>query len=381
MVDTRVKTKNIIDTLAHQGYTFGLNVLDDRIYVNGDPISDLKWSEIRAQARDRGIRNTQQVMDAVIWEATKHPFHPIKDWLSGHMGGQMGWDGKPYIQELAGYFTDSDGVFQSVLERWLIGAVEKVFTDGQSQNPVLVLDGKQNLGKSYFVKWLAAGIYKYFIEESINPNNKDHELYLITKFIWEVMELGTTIRRQDYEDLKRFITMGQVTVRKPYGRESMIKPAMASFIGTINDSTGFLVDPTGHRRYRPCHIETIDWSYANKIYQGNIWAEAYARYLMGETSNLSPAEQTLLKPVYERYEVVDPMVECLLKYFHVDPNDQINWMSSFDILYHLEKNELLKVNSAGRRDSMYLKTATVKLGLRKTRVGNLNGYNGIRVKP
>lgn len=379
MPDPKVQAKHIITILDHQGYKFRHNVLNDRIDVNGSPITDVDWAAIRSQARDRGFKNMQQVEDSVIVEAFNHPYHPVKEWLSG----QMGWDGTPYIQQLAGYFVDLDGVFSWLLEKWMIGAVAKIFTNGDAQNPMLVLDGKQNLGKSQFVWWLIPNILRkdFFFEGAIQPENKDYQLRLSRIWIWEVMELGLTLRKADREALKAFITLKQVTSRRVYGREDIVKPAMSSFIGTINNEGGFLTDPTGHRRFRPCHLTSINWDYATDIYQGDIWAEAYARYLMGETYKLTPQEINLLDPIRERYELIDPYSEGLIRYFDLYPGDESKFMTTFEILDHLQAQGL-KVDPLNRYDQMQLSQGAIRLGLvkKKAQPSNLNGYFGLEPK-
>jgi putative DNA primase/helicase len=380
MSETRKKvtSKEIIHTLQHLGYKFRLNVLTDRIEVNGEPITDIHLAVIRTELKDRGIGNTRQVEDAVIVEASKHEYHPIKEYLQS----LLGWDGEPYIAKLAGYFTDVDGVFQMLIEKWMIGAVAKIFTGGEAQNPMLVLDGRQNLGKSQFTWWLCPnGLRRnHFFEGAINPDNKDDHIKLMNIWIWEAMELGMTLRRADREALKAFITLRQVTTRKPYGREPIIKPAMSSFIGTINNEGGFLTDPTGHRRFRPCHLLKIDWDYAVDMYQGDIWAEAYAKYLMGDSYKLDQHETGLMIPIRERYQLIDPMEELLQRYFHITPMDTGLWMSSTEILLHLESSMVLH-NAVTRGNTMALAVAANKLGLKKVKRNNMNGYTGIRTKP
>lgn len=378
MISTKIKSKHILTYLKHEGYKFRLNVLTDRIEVNGEPMTDTEWAKIRSLCRDRDYRNANQVMDAVTMEAAEHAFHPIVEYLQG----LQGWDGTNHIERFASYFIDQDGVFPFLFPKWMIGAVAKVIERGQAQNPMLVLDGKQNLGKSELVKWLCAPELqkKYFFEGAINPDNKDDHIKLMNIWIWEATELGMTVRKADREALKAFITLRQVTARKPYGREPIVKPALSSFIGTINNEGGFLTDPTGHRRFRPCHLLHINWDYAIDFYQSDLWAEAYARYLMGETYKLTEDELNLLQPIRERYTLIDPMEELLLKYFYVDPYDNKNWMSSMDILNHLSLMNVLP-NATSRANTMALSTAANKLGLTKIRNNQQQGYNGIRTRP
>lgn len=127
----------------------------------------------------------------------------------------------------------------------------------------------------------------YFIEAPINTDDKDSEIRLISAWIWEVSELGATTRKADYEALKAFLTTRKVTVRKPYGRHDISKPALASFIGTINNSSGIFSDPTGSRRFLVSKIEEINWDYSVSIDPTDVWAEAMAAYLAGESWKLT----------------------------------------------------------------------------------------------
>ena len=145
----------------------------------------------------------------------------------------LSWDGLPHIEEVANHFQDKDCVFHLWLRRWLLGAIGKALNN--DQNRMLVLDGVQGIGKSYFAKWLSDPLEKYFIEAPINTDDKDVFLRLSSKWIWEVSELGSTTRRADREAIKAFLTMREITIRRPYDRYDTHKSALASFIGTVND--------------------------------------------------------------------------------------------------------------------------------------------------
>jgi len=368
----QIKFAEIIKILVHLGYKFRLNVLQNRVEVNSEPINDIHLAVIRSQLKDRGLGNIRQIEDAVLREADKHHFHPIKEYFQS----LLGWDGAPHIERLTSFFDDDDGIFPMLMEKWLIGSVEKIFTDGQAQNPVLVLDGKQNLGKSHLCWWLTPPHLreKYFIESPIDPDDKDNRIRLVNKWIWEVSELGATLKRADVEALKSYITLRQVVVRTPYAKYDLVKPAMASFIGTLNDAGGFLLDPTGHRRFRPCHLTKIDWSYAEHISQGDIWAEAYCRYLQGETHLLTRKQQMSMEHLYDYYQLEDPIMEMLKTHFRL--GTFTDWMSSEDILTYLNTMGLIQ-GGYNIRHTMALSRATKKLGLRKRRKKGIWGYEGI----
>jgi predicted P-loop ATPase len=374
----RFKTKDYLTQLKRFGYDFKLNECDDTIEINGEPLEEGHIDTIRSQLRDAGFYQVTTGEEAYRAYAWKHRYHPVKDYLSS-----LSWDGQPYIQNLCDYFTDEFGMFSIWLRKWLIGACAKVFE--AQQNPMLILDGKQGIGKSEFVRWLAKPLPAYFTEGSIDPNNKDCIIRLARYWIWEVSELGATTRKADYEALKSFLTTRKITVRKPYGRVDIIKPAMASFIGTINNSTGIFSDPTGNRRFLVSNILSIDWGYAG-LDPGLLWAEAMAAYLAKEDYRIAPDEQIKANEIAEYYGVIDPIENLLMKYFIIDPADQTKWTATTDILSVLENPTEGNLKGNSRGNAMALAAVATKLGLqRRKRTNSLGqrawGYAGIKIAP
>jgi len=315
----RLSSGEYIDILKGMGYEFAMSELDNRLHVNSAPIDDMLAATIRAQMRDQGHVCVRVIEDAYAAHALKNSFHPVRDFLNG-----LEWDGVERIGEVAQHFEDRDSVFYFFFRRWLIGAVAKVFT--AAQNPMLVLDGDQDAGKSFFVRWLATPLPKMHVEGPIRPDNKDDQIRLITRWIWEVAELGSTTRRSDRESLKHFLTVEQQTVRAPYGHFDMTKPALASFIGTVNgEGGGLLDDPTGTRRFVVVELTSIDWSYAD-IDVNQVWAEAMAAYRAGEEWRLQDDERVLSRRINERYRVQDPLDDLLTQLFEMDA-ERLDWIT------------------------------------------------------
>lgn len=376
----RIKTKQYLNQFKKLGYSFHLNTCDDSIVVEHNQarqrMDDLLFSQIYRGMADAGNYTQDDTQHCINIDARRNAFHPIRDYLK-----QLAWDGQPHIETLSNYFVDKDGVFRLWLRRWMIGAVARVFREG-AQNAMLVLDGPQNIGKSTFVRWLCP-IPGAHVESPIAPDNKDDFLKLITKWIWEVTELGSTVRKSDIEALKGFLTTEYVTVRPPYGRYALHKPALASFVGTINNSGGFLNDPTGSRRFNVCTVTQIDWGYQSlDIHQ--VWAEAYAAFVSGERWNLSPDEQKLRDSINDSYQVDDPVELAIYRFFEIDNTRLDWWLPTIDIIKILEDPY-----NGGIRSGSTLSTARAvaqtmaKLGCQKGRKqhGQLRGYTGIRIKP
>lgn len=360
----RAKSDEYLQHLTELGYSFRLNDLNDLLEVNGKPITDPLAAQIRAQMRDRGFDYVNVMEDVYLSHAYQCRYNPILEYLD-----QLTWDGQPHISRLAAHFTDRDNVFPQWLRAWLIGAVAKARKS--EQNPMLVLDGEQGLGKSHFVEWLGGVLPGYCVEHSIDPEDKDAFIRLCSVFVWQVSEFGATIRRADREALKSFITLRTVRVRRPYGRYDIIKPAVASFIGTVNNEAGLLSDPTGNRRFLIACITGIDWGYALSIEPHQVWAEANAAYLAGESWKLSPTAKAQSVAINERYEIEEPIEGLLLKYFRVDPADTHTWTATVDILTTLEANGLR--GGSTKQNAMALAGVATKLNLAKAKGYTKNG--------
>lgn len=369
------------------GYTFRRNLLDDALEANGEPVDDYIAADLRARMREMGFTKSSVMEDAIQAHAKGRAYHPVKDYLSS-----LTWDGTDSIAALAQHFQDAhqaivyvDGsirtVFHAWLRRWLIGAIAKVFvTNGaiHGQNPMLVLDGAQDLGKSTFVAWLCSPLPKLFIEAPIQPDDKEADRYLASRWIWEVSELGATTRRQDIEALKGFLTKQEVNFRKPYDHHPVKKPALASFIGTINDQDGFLVDPTGNRRFLSVKLTAIDKTYQAGINIDQVWAQAFALYLGGEPWRLLPVETVMRDAVNDGFTIEDSYSGWIAKYFFID-STQTTWeMRSSEITEVLQKQG---VTGGTKTIQMGVSASLKKLGIERVRTNSGMVWRGLKEKP
>lgn len=374
------------NALANMGYSFRLNAVADRleVYYKNEPpraMSDAELRSIRAQMRARGFRSGEAVEDIVWHLGRMNTYHPIRGYL---IRCGMTYDGGQHIAHLAGHFEDITQpypMFRVWLRRWLIGAVAKAMRGGDVHNAMLVLDGPQGIGKSFFSSWLASEVPGYFVRGRIDPDQKDCWVRLMENFIWETAELGNTTRRADVDALKEFISSETVTIRRPYGKFDLRKPALASLIGTINNSAGFLADTTGNRRFLVSTIKTIDWNYAQVVPVSQVWGEAFVAFNRGEPWQPSPNELAQSEENNESFMIPDPLEGILTKYFRLDPNGS-SWISTGEICERL----LTMGYKAGSTKALSMELAATlqKAGIQKERrvvAGvRLHGYRGIAVK-
>ncbi len=369
----RRKTKEYIQVLTNLGYKFRYNMCTHNLEVNDRPITDPLAAEIRAKVRDVGVDQVNVVEDAYLAHAWQQRYHPIRDYLHN-----LKYLGKDTISELAGFFTDKDGVFPVFLKRFVVGAIARVFAS--EQNRMLVLNGRQGLGKDHFAKWLGSPMPEYVFEGHIDPDDKDSRLRLLSTWIWDVSELGSTTRRSDREALKAFLSTTTVRERRPYGHFDIQGPAISSFVGSINDEGGFLSDPTGHRRFMVVQLTDIDWAYT-RVDVDQVWAQAYDLYFAGEPWTLQGDELAKANEINEQYQLHDMAEMAIIQYFKIDPSERSWFLSTLEIVQYLESKNIRFSNN--RAASMEVSSALTKLGLEKytkrVRGQLVRGWNGIAI--
>lgn len=370
----------IAAALAAMGYTFRLNLCNDTVEVNGEPITDVVAARIRMDARDTGLRPLSAVSDTYTIEAAKHAYHPIRDYLTS-----LVWDGQYRITQLAACLrgtdplvTAPDGRQHSLIHiylwRWMIGAVAKAVAGEQNLMLVLV-SARQGIGKSQFARWLCP-LPTYFIEAPLDVSDKDTLVRLMHTWIWEVSELDASTRRADVSALKDIITKRNVTVRKSYGQYDTTKPALASFLGTVNDSTGFLTDDTGNRRFLVATIDFIDWSY-QQLDRDQLWAEAVAAYQAGEPWQPLPHERTAQEEQNKLHEIESLWDGWISNYFVVGAAAGSYRMTASDIIDWLRTRYDIRPSGGARSQAMEIARVLKRLGARQARTGTWRGYEGV----
>jgi putative DNA primase/helicase len=240
---------------------------------------------------------------------------------------------------------------------------------------MLVLAGPQKVGKSTFAHWLCSGLPDYFIEGPINPNDKDSDVRLMSRWIWEVGELDATTRKQDISALKAFITKQTVTVRKAYGRHDTVKNAVASMIGTVNEGAGFLADETGSRRFWITRIDLINFAYRN-LSVDQVWAQAVALYRQGEPWSLNDSEYARQEDQNAQYDVESVLDGWITKHFEVTHHSG-DRMTASDIADHLSSVGV-RLHGSERAQAMEISRVLARYRLVKHKAGGWRGYIGIR---
>lgn len=238
--------------------------------------------------------------------ADKNPYNPVATWIDSEP-----WDGQSRLEDLYETIQSKNEPLKKLLMRkWLISAVAAAYRpDGVSAAGVLVLQGKQNIGKTNWTKHLAPAELDVIKDGAIlRPDDKDSVFGVISKWIVELGELDATFRKSDMAQLKAFLTQDKDSIRRPYARTESYYARRTVFVASVNE-TQFLNDPTGNRRFWTIECESIDHSHCVNMQQ--LWAEVKTLYDAGETWYLTPVENEMLSEHNSSFETMDPIEEMI----------------------------------------------------------------------
>jgi putative DNA primase/helicase len=267
-----------------------------------------RWLEER-----RGLVVSKHTMvDAVRMVADENAFHPVRDYLQA-----LTWDGTPraarWLEDFARVRPTSDAhgrLVRSVAAKWLVSCVARAMIPGCKVDTMLILEGKQGIGKSTAFETLAGR--DYFCDSAIDVASKDACQVIQGVWIYELAELDALLRRDD-SIVKAFLTRAVDRFRPPYARAPESIPRSVVFAGTVNHG-GYLRDTTGNRRYWivPCE-EPIDIP-GLAAARDQLWAEAVHLYRSGEAWHLGDEDEARMRAEQEERLEGDPWEDAITEW-------------------------------------------------------------------
>lgn len=292
----KASNKNIVTILENDINLKGkiaYNLFSNRTMVKGDlpwrSISDKVRGDIWQDSDDANLRvyiditygivAPYKINDGLAIIEKKNKYHPIIDYLNSNT-----WDKVSRVDTLMiDYLGAEDCEYtKSITRKMLVAAVSRVFNPGIKFDYMLVLVGRQGIGKSYIINLLGREWYS----DSLNTvYGKEAYEQLQNAWILEMAELSAT-KKADAEAIKHFISKTEDSYRQAYGRRVDTFKRQCVFFGTTNENE-FLKDRTGNRRYWPLMVGVNKplknlFKDLNKSEINQIWAEALYLYKCGE---------------------------------------------------------------------------------------------------
>lgn len=240
--------------------------------VDADAADAGRWL---AKQLGRPLASSERTLQALNLVAKQSSWDPFLDWLQS-----LHWDGRPrldsWLHEVCG--VEDNAYHRLVGSKWVLSAVARTLTPGCDAQHVLVLVGKQGIGKSRAFRELCGA---EFFCANIGDINKEEAIFNLEKYVLvELAELAA-FRKAEMEVIKRFISDSSEDLRRKYARNSEAVIRRAIFGGSTNVKQ-FLNDPSGNRRFWPVLCRGSLRQEWLKEHRDQLWAEALERVRRGE---------------------------------------------------------------------------------------------------
>lgn len=265
--------------------------------------------------------------------------------------GLKPYDGKrDYIGELAATVRTTDQVFwEDSLRRWLVGMVACALDDNVVNQLALVLKGAQGKGKSTWIRHLLPPeLCKYYRNGMLNPENKDHMLFLSQCLLINLEEFEG-MKNGSIAELKRIITQDAVTERRAFELDADLYTRRASFIASTNEPR-FLKDTGGSRRFPSSTALEID--YQAPVNHEGVYSQALHLWKQGFHYWYEKEEIEELNEKNREYTLSGIEEELFYVYCRKPlPTDlSMKWMPASAILALISVNSRIQVNDRSVRN-------------------------------
>ena len=268
-------------------------------------------------------------------------YNPFEDYFYG----LPPYDGKrDYIAELAATVTTTDQPFWAdCLRRWLVGLVACALDDEVVNQLAIVMKGAQGKGKSSWIRHLLPPqLRDYYRNGMLNPENKDHMLFLSQCLLINLEEFEG-MKNGNIAELKRIITQESVTERRAFDPDTDLYVRRASFIASTNEPR-FHKDTSGNRRFPT--ITALEIDYRTPVNHEGIYSQALHLWRQGYHYWYENEEITELNRKNREYTLSGIEEELLYVYYRCpQPTDlSIKWLPAAAILSQLSINSRIQVN-------------------------------------
>jgi predicted P-loop ATPase len=306
---------------------------------------DLNFGLWCAQIMGCWFRSEKTIAQGVAMAASERPFHPVRDWFA-----TLRWNGVPHLED---WLTDCLGVEKTayamrVGKFFMLNLVARIYDPGCICRSVVVLEGKQNRGKSESLRALAG---EWFADSHLDLNTKDSFLQIQGVMLYEIQEMHA-FSRADVSRVKEFVSGREDKYRPPYGARTVRVKRQCVFAASTNEEI-YLRDWSGNTRYWPVRIETAGAIDAELVLQmrEQLFAEACALHAKGARRHPTREEEaSMFAPEQEERLVEHPWKWEIQQWLDsVGPADP-NRVTTSDVLMGCLKFERSKLLEGHERD-------------------------------
>lgn len=330
------------------------NLVLNRIEVDGRIIEDADVNSLfmeckqyikskKKDQKDKKRKNksiSKNMFLTVMESKFIHEYNPFDDFVES----LPNIDGRLHLDSLLSCLTYDDPEARIFVEKWLVGLMASL--QGIHIVTILVLVGKQNIGKTSFFRYLLPESLKRYFADAKVDEGKDYMALLASNIIVCDDEFSGKSKSQVVA-LKRIASQDMMTFREPYGRYNITRKRYALLCATTNDEY-VLSDLTGNRRLLPINIQNIDIELLKRIDKTMLFAEL--KLLAQTESNyiLSTEDIELLKQITITNEEPQREEELVLQFIkRPDPSNEnatSNEKTNTEIFQHLKQKSNLDIS-------------------------------------
>lgn len=269
--------ENLSEWFDKNGISIGYDEIGKTLVVGGlwneNPeqieanLPALIFSKIQCEFQRCTLQTVQAYISII---ASRNVCNPAKSLVE-----PVEWDGVSRLPEIFAILgVSGDELSETLVKKWLIQCVSLLYNSVASPfgaDGVLVLVGKQGIGKTLFFRRLAVESTLFGEGKCLNFSDKDTLVHATSYWLTELGEIEATLKG-DRERLKAFITSTVDEYRRAYARAATKALRRTSFCGSAN-TADFLTDQTGNRRFWTVPVEKIDLERLDKLNVLQLWAE------------------------------------------------------------------------------------------------------------
>lgn len=292
--DPQLKGRIVTDEFANCGMSLGSLPWDAREEKR-------RWTDVdyagfyRYMETFYGITGREKLDNGLLLTSNQNRINDVKKYLTG-----LKWDGQKRLDTLlSDYLGAEDNIYtRAVIRKSLCAAVARAVVGGVKYDYMPIFTGPQGIGKSTFLATLGG---EWFSDSLTTFEGKEAAELIQGTWINEIGEL-TAMTKQETSAVKQFLSKTHDIYRAAYGRQTNKYPRRCVFFGTSNDSE-FLKDATGNRRFWPVDVgvnpakKSIWGDLPGEV--GQIWAEAYTYWMLGEPLYMKGETEALAKEQQE----------------------------------------------------------------------------------
>lgn len=354
--------ENLRELFTCRGIRCRYNVISKRVLVDipGEAFSVENGDEVALALIYSYIKQEEMPVDGykayTLRIADENQFNPVLSMIR-----EKAWDGIDRLEALYKTIESPEPEARNLLiRRWLITCVFMALGEGVDSAGCIVLQGAQDIGKTWWVKQLVPEKWRKELirtDAMVDPKDKDSVSQIISYWIVELGEIGATFRKADIDALKAFITRDHDTMRRPYGEGDKRYPRRTALIASV-DQTIYLHDTAGNRRFWTIPCTSINSRHTIDMQQ--VWAQVMTLVEDGETWQLLPDEKEHIRRINEEHMQIEPIIEMLRSKYSFDaPTIAQDWKSSTAIAMDIG------IKNVTQRETRIIASFLKKIGIKQ----------------